>query len=120
MDSEERWEPFWWSEFLKRSRGDLIGKDWARAGTYLLLFSPQNDFLTLDLANYGPDGTQDHLNPVRRTLLYRHFARRAHHLPPDPNILNAKTFFVFFYDHFQILKRAQGPPLGPAPWALAL
>ena len=57
----------------------------------LLYFFQKTDFLTPDLANYGPDGTQDQLNPVRRTLLYRHFARRAHHLPPDPNIFNAKT-----------------------------
>ena len=61
------------------------------AGTYSLVFFQKTVFLTPDLANYGPDGTQDHLNPVRRTLLYRHFPRRAHHLPPDPNILNAKT-----------------------------
>ena len=91
MDSEERWEPFCRSEYLKRSRGDLFGKDWAMAGTYFLVFFKKNDFLTPDLADYGPEGTWDHLNPVRRTLLYRNFPRRAHHLPPDPNILNAKT-----------------------------
>ena len=55
------------------------------------LYIKKNDFLTPDLTNHGPDGTRDHRNPVRRTLLYRNFPRRAHHLPPDPNILNAKT-----------------------------
>ena len=70
----------------------MFFEDWAMAGTFfLLLFFQKTDFLTPDLANYGPDGTQDHLNPVCGTLLYRHFARRAHHLPPDPTILNAKT-----------------------------
>ena len=36
-------------------------KDWAMAGTYSLVFSQKTDFLTPDLANYGPDGNQDHL-----------------------------------------------------------
>ena len=91
MDSEERWEPFWWSEFLKRSRGDFFLKIGLWPVRIFYYFFKKTDLLTPYLANYGPDGTQDHLNPVRRTLLYRHFARRAHHLPPDPNILNAKT-----------------------------
>ena len=66
---------------------------------HISLYFPQKPIIFLyffkiptpDLADYGPEGTWDQLNPVRRTLLYRHFARRAHHLPPDPNILNAKT-----------------------------
>ena len=80
-------------------------KDWAMAATHFLVFSTKSDYImvfkkrkktffkipTPDLADYGPEGTWDHLDPVRRTLLYRHFLRRAHHLPPDPNILNAKT-----------------------------
>ena len=102
MDRGRPWEPYWRSEFPKRSQGDFLFSSGTGGGPFLfsppcaqariLLYSfSKTDFLTPDLANYGPDGTQDHLNPVRRTLLYRHFARRAHHLPPDPNILNAKT-----------------------------
>ena len=77
------------------------------AATHFLVFSTKTDYFlvffkipTPDLADYGPEGTWDQLNPVRRTLLYRHFARRAHHLPPDPNILNAKTKKLK-NDHFQ-------------------
>ena len=101
MDRGRPWELYWRSEFPKRSQGDFcsppglagdqIFQSPLCSGTYSLVFFQKTDFLTPDLANYGPDGTQDQLNPVRRTLLYRHFARRAHHLPPDPNILNAKT-----------------------------
>ena len=75
------------------------------AAIHFLVFSTKTDYFliyffkipTPDLADYGPEGTWDQLNPVRRTLLYRHFARRARHLPPDPNILNAKTKNLKFH-----------------------
>ena len=36
----------------------------------------------------GLESTWDHMDRLRRTLLYRNFQRRAHHLSPDPNIFN--------------------------------
>ena len=45
----------------------------------------------MDLAKGGSGATRDHINPLPRTLLYRIIRRRAHHLPPDPNIFGPKT-----------------------------
>ena len=63
-----------------------------------------------DLANGGPESTRDPINPLRRTWLYRIFRRRAHHLPPDPNILKSQT---------PKLKKCPNPGLGKfQDWAI--
>ena len=55
------------------------------------VFRQKTGILTLDLANGGSGATRDPINPLPRTWLYRIIRRRAHHLPPDPNIFGPKT-----------------------------
>ena len=56
-----------------------------------MLFRQKTGILTLDLAKGGPGDTRDPINPLPRTWLYRNLRRRAHHLPPDPNIFRPQT-----------------------------
>ena len=54
--------------------------------------SKESNTLTLDFAIDGVESTWDPINPVPRTwLYYRIIRRRAHHLPPDPNIFGPHT-----------------------------
>ena len=57
----------------------------------IVVSANKSRILTLDLAKGGAETTRDPINPLPRTWLYRILRRRAHHLPPDPNILGPQT-----------------------------
>ena len=50
--------------------------------------------LAMDLANGVPECILDPFSRLLQTILYRTDRRRAHHLPPDPNIFNRHNRFL--------------------------
>ena len=56
-----------------------------------MLLQQNTGILTLDLAKDGSGSTQDPIRPLPRTSSHRNLRRRAHHLPPDPNIFRPQT-----------------------------
>ena len=50
--------------------------------------------LATDLANGVSECILDPFSPLLQTILYRTDRRRAHHLPPDPNIFNGHNRFL--------------------------
>ena len=54
-------------------------------------FGQESEKIDVDLANGVSESIWNLINRLPKTLLFRLYRRRAHHLPPDPNILKGQT-----------------------------